>query len=163
MVKIQEFVDKYLDKSKALDILDVGSHDVNGSCRPLFTRTGWQYEGLDIAPGENVDIVIDVDKYDWQLGKKYDVVISTSTMEHVEDLKAFSQEVAKVLKPNALVFLSAPWDWHPYHKHPKDCWRIAQDGMQWLMTKVMGLTIVELYYEDRQVFGIGRKDDRTGI
>jgi len=35
-------------------ILDVGSRDINGTVRPLFTG---EYIGLDMQEGENVDVL----------------------------------------------------------------------------------------------------------
>ncbi|GAG13676.1 unnamed protein product, partial [marine sediment metagenome] len=46
-----EFVKKYLNRSDKLDILDVGSQDVNGSYKDLFNWPTWNYTGLDIAKG----------------------------------------------------------------------------------------------------------------
>ena len=38
-------------------VLDVGSYDVNGTYRPLFPA-GWDYLGVDIEKGPNVDLVV---------------------------------------------------------------------------------------------------------
>ena len=56
---MERFINKYLrdwEHSKAT-VLDVGSQDVNGTYKPLFA--GWEYKGLDICPGSNVDIVVE--------------------------------------------------------------------------------------------------------
>ena len=57
--KMRGFKEKYLDsrKGESLRILDLGSQDINGSYRPLFDGDCWTYEGVDMSPGKNVDIV----------------------------------------------------------------------------------------------------------
>ena len=54
---MEYFVKNYMDSTKEYDILDIGSYDVSGSYRNLFINNKWQYAGLDIIPGPNVDIV----------------------------------------------------------------------------------------------------------
>ena len=51
--------DRYLARRKKLSVLDVGSFDINGSYRNLFTedRT-WVYTGVDTRKGPNVDYVL---------------------------------------------------------------------------------------------------------
>ena len=153
-VMIKNFVDKYLNPETELDILDIGSQDVNGTFKPFFYSPKWRYTGLDIVAGPNVDIV--VAPYDYTLDKKFDVVISGSTMEHVEDLKEWALQVMRTLKNNTLIFFSAPLDHPVTHRHPKDCWRVYEDGMKWIMKDIMGLEILELYVHDGTTFGIGK-------
>jgi len=59
-------------------VLDVGSQDINGSNRYLFTDC--EYTGLDIAEGNNVDVVSFVHEY--KPDCKYDTIISTEVFEH---------------------------------------------------------------------------------
>ena len=50
----------------ALDVLDVGSRAIGaGSAthRPVIIANGWNYLGIDMEPGENVDLVL-ADGYD---------------------------------------------------------------------------------------------------
>jgi hypothetical protein len=47
--------EKYLSnyQGKNLNILDVSSQDINGTCKPLFSKNKWKYQGLDICQGKN--------------------------------------------------------------------------------------------------------------
>lgn len=150
----QRFITKYLDPEVELDILDIGSHDVNGTIKPFFYSPKWRYIGIDLVVGENVDIV--VEPYNWKLDKKFDIIISLSTMEHVEDLKEWALQVKKVLKSNTLVFFSAPFDFPMLHRHPVDCWRIVDDGMKWIMKDIIGLEIIDIFHHDRHLIGVGK-------
>ena len=126
-----------LKEDVKLDILDIGSYDVNGTYKSLFMKPKWKYTGLDIAAGKNVDIIA-TDIYHYPiLDNSYDVVISGQCLEHVEDMYAWADEAIRILKPSGLMFISAPYAWHE-HRYPLDCWRIFPDGMRWLFVKRTG-------------------------
>lgn len=78
-------LDASLNVSKKISVLDVGSQDVNGSYRLLFDDARFEYTGLDMAKGKNVDIV-PKSIYHWTEieNDSYDVVISGQCLEHVE-------------------------------------------------------------------------------
>jgi SAM-dependent methyltransferase len=122
---------RYLDPQamKPLTILDLGSQDIRGSYRAIFDRPPWRYVGVDIVPGRNVDLVIR-DPYNWREVKSNstDVLISGQTFEHTEFFWETAEEIERVLKPNGLCCIIAPWT-GPVHRYPLDCWRINCDGM----------------------------------
>ena len=69
-------VETHLMDTRAPDVIDVGSQDVNGSYRPLFAKPGWRYRGIDMTAGPNVDIVMP-DPYELPLSSRsVDLVIS---------------------------------------------------------------------------------------
>lgn len=129
--KMRDFVDRYLAdrRNEHLDIVDLGSQDVNGSYRPLFEYPGWHYRGLDLAPGRNVDIVLER-PYRWPTvaSSSIDVCISGQALEHVPFFWLTALEVARVLKPGGLCCLIAPSGGYE-HRYPVDCWRFYPDGM----------------------------------
>ena len=113
------------------NVLDVGSYDVNGTYKPIVVDRGWQYTGLDIQPGPNVDIV-SPDPYHFPiLSNTYDIVITGSTMEHVEAIWLWVPELVRVLKPNGMLAIVTHWQFKE-HRYPVDCWRIMPDGMRYL-------------------------------
>ena len=113
------------------DVLDVGSMDINGTYRPLVESLGWQYTGLDLAPGKNVDIVSTA-PYDFPMASdQFDIVMSGSTMEHVEAPWIWLRELVRVLRPGGLLCILTHWSF-PLHRYPIDTYRYMPDGLQYL-------------------------------
>jgi len=144
--KMSYFVDKYL-KIKCNDemiIFDLGSQDINGSYRSLFSSPAWKYSGLDVSPGKNVDIVIP-DAYSWKNihSDIADVFISGQTFEHIEYIWLTMREIFRVLKPGGLCCIIAPSS-GVEHKYPTDCWRIYPDGFK-ALAKYAGLEVIEVF------------------
>jgi len=129
--KMTFFRDRYLSgkKNELLKILDLGSQDMNGSYKFLFSEPAWDYVGLDIAAGNNVDIVLRT-PYIWsEIGSESaDVVISGQSFEHMRYFWIAMLEVARVLKPGGVCCILAPSS-GPEHRFPLDCWRFYPDGM----------------------------------
>jgi hypothetical protein len=73
-----------------VDALDVGSLDINGSNRDLFTNTN--YVGLDLGEGKNVDVVGPVHKA-YSASGLFDTVISTECFEHDKYYKKSLQAI----------------------------------------------------------------------
>lgn len=140
------FVERFLAarEGSRLDILDIGSMDVNGSYRPLFSRPSWRYVGADIQPGANVDIVLR-DHYRWRhiRSESFDVVISGQAFEHIPLFWLTMREIARVLKPGGLCCIIAPSE-GPEHRYPQDCWRFLPDGMR-ALAAFAGLEVLECY------------------
>jgi SAM-dependent methyltransferase len=137
---MQDFVDRCLAAAPEVEVLDVGSADVNGTYRPLFERPGWRYTGLDIAPGPNVDVVVAGQL--WPLPEAiFDAVISGSAFEHISRLWQTITEIRFVLKPGGYCCLIAPAS-GPEHRHPVDCWRILPDGWR-ALADYAGLEVIE--------------------
>jgi len=114
-------------------LLDVGSYDVSriGTYGYLFKEAGanFEYTGLDLDAGPNVDIVA-VKPYHWDMipDESYDVVISGQTFEHMEFFWLAMGEIARVLKRGGLACVIAPRGF-ALHRHPIDAYRFDADGM----------------------------------
>ena len=141
---MKKFVRTYVDPlGEKLKILEVGSKDVNRPEKNMRFRRyfdpKWEFIGLDIESGENVDIVSEHPyKYPFP-DNHFDVVISGNTLEHVPDLQAIVNEIARV--SNNLVCIIVP-NYREFHEDPIDCWRIMPDGMRFLMEGA-GLKVLE--------------------
>lgn len=145
MVEMKKFVDHYLYERESLRILDLGSLDWDrgGNYRKLFEGKG-DYIGADIKGGPNVDTVLE-NPYTFNFPSgSFDVVVSGQCLEHVEDLHSWIKEAARVLKPKGIMCLIVPTSW-PEHRLPVDCWRILPDGMRFLLEKIAGLEVVDIY------------------
>lgn len=132
--KMTLFRNRYLSSrtNDSLKILDLGSQDINGSYHPLFSEPAWNYVGLDMTPGKNVDVVLRT-PYTWTeiASESADVVISGQVFEHIQYFWITMLEVARVLKRGGICCILAPSS-GPEHRYPLDCWRFYPDGMRTL-------------------------------
>ncbi len=146
--KMRYFRDKYLSSKKdaSLNILDIGSLDINGSYRPYFEMFSWKYCGVDLSSGKNVDIVLK-NAYHWKEipGKSADVVISGQSFEHIEYFWITILEITRVLKPLGLCCIIAPSGGYE-HRYPVDCWRFYPDGFK-ALAKFASLVVLEAHTE----------------
>ncbi len=130
--KMADFRARYLaDKSAIpLQILDIGAIDVNGCYRPLFDEPDWTYRGADLAPGNNVDIVLKQPYiFNEIASNSIDILISGQALEHMPYFWLFFLEIFRCLKPGGLCCIIAPSSGYE-HRYPVDCWRFYPDGMK---------------------------------
>lgn len=150
--KMQKFVTAYLKNNEVspLKILDIGSTDINGTYKPLFTGKQWDYTGADLEPGKNVDIVLH-DTYHWKELKSnyYDVVVCGQVFEHVEFFWLTALEIVRILKNGGLCCIIAPSAGFE-HNHPVDCWRFYPDGFR-ALSRYTHLEALEIYKDDAPV------------
>lgn len=124
---MQRLVSKYLDRDRALEAIDIGAYDVNGSYRTLFDSPKWRYTGIDLEAGPGVDVVL-TSPYRFPFASaSVDVIVSGQAFEHVEYFWMTWLEMIRVLKPGGLILLIAP-SRGPEHRYPQDCWRFYPDG-----------------------------------
>jgi ubiquinone/menaquinone biosynthesis C-methylase UbiE len=84
---------------KNIKVLDVGSGDINGNNRYLFTDC--EYEGNDVIEGKNVTIVSRT-KYLKFEDNFFDTIISSECFEHDPEYKQSLKKIYAMLKPNGL-------------------------------------------------------------
>jgi SAM-dependent methyltransferase len=154
--RCRDFIQQYLQRRDRLRIADVGSYDVNGTYRPLFDRPGWEYVGLDIVAGANVDVVLpEGDDATWPHANEFDVVVSGQCVEHVRKPWKWIKQVATLAKVGGLIWITGPNTW-VFHEHPIDCWRIWPDGMRALFDEA-GLQEIACGYCGTETVGIAFK------
>jgi len=148
---------------RPLSLLDVGSRLADKGNRTYRTHAesfGYEYLGLDVQAGFNVDIV-SADPYKFPLpDASVDVVISGQVFEHIEFPWESMREVARVLRPGGCAMLIAPSS-GPEHRYPLDCWRYYPDGMR-ALGKWSGLECVHAstFWMETELFLWG---DTVGI
>lgn len=135
------FIANFLNGNHALRILDVGSYDVNGTYRDLFTQ--FNYTGLDVEPGPNVDLVVS-EPYNWKEleDNSFDIVICGQALEHIEFIWLTMKEIARVMKPGGLCCIIFPSK-GPEHFYPLDCWRILPQGAE-ALAKWANLKVIDI-------------------
>lgn len=148
---MQNFKEKYLKsfEDKPLVIFDLGSFDVNGSYREIFDHPGWQYKGLDVEAGKNVDIVLK-NNYHWKEidSDSTDVLVSGQAFEHIEFFWITMLEIARILKPGGLCCIVAPSGGYE-HRYPVDCWRFYPDGFS-AMARFAKLKVIDVFNQNFQ-------------
>lgn len=144
LAHVQGLVHKYLSTSttKPLKIIDIGSYDVNGSYKQFFLHPSWNYVGVDLAAGPNVDVVLDSPYRLPFESFSVDVIVSGQAFEHVEYFWCSWLEMVRVLKPGGHIFLLAP-SRGPEHRYPQDCWRFYPDGYR-ALAKYASLELLQV-------------------
>lgn len=109
------------------DFLEVGSRDVNGSCRSVFAAHTKSYVGVDIFPGPGVDLVQDVAHLTQAFGReRFDVVVSTEMLEHCEDWQGAVYQMLSVLRAGGVLLLTTRSPGFELHDYPADYWRFSK-------------------------------------
>lgn len=134
---MRRFARRFFRRKRSLSVCDVGSMDVNGTFRSMFS--GQNYIGIDVTNGPNVDVVVEHYEYPFK-NETFDAVISGSTLEHVRDIYKWIIELARILKKDGWMCIVAPAQFM-HHPHPIDCWRIYPEGMKFLLGEVAGLKV----------------------
>lgn len=93
-------------------VLDIGSLDINGNNQYLFDNC--LYLGLDIGEGRNVDIVCKAHEL-LMPDATFDVIISTSTLEHDRYYPQTLQNAHRLLKPGGLILMTVAGEGHGEH------------------------------------------------
>lgn len=123
------FVRNFVNGIERKKVLDVGSYDVNGCYRNLFAEDRFEYIGLDMEAGPNVDLV-PRHPYNWSEleNDTFDISISGQALEHIEFFWVTVAEMVRVTKKGGLICIIAPNGFEE-HRYPVDCWRFFTDGM----------------------------------
>lgn len=146
---MSQFVEKYLDTNTSLRILDIGSREVlnSGTYKQYFDKDNWEYVGVDLEAGDNVDLVMPSPYVIPVQDNSFDVIISGQTLEHVKFFWVLLTEVSKKLKSGGLLCIIVP-SAGQVHRFPVDCWRFYEDGMR-AMAEWMDMEIIEARVDDQ--------------
>jgi SAM-dependent methyltransferase len=104
--------DKYPHFFTDVKVLDIGSLDINGNNRHVFTHP-YYYVGVDLNKGSNVDVVCPGHLYD--CGFQYDIVISSECFEHDMYYARTLQNMVKLLRSGGLMVFTSASTGRPEH------------------------------------------------
>jgi SAM-dependent methyltransferase len=96
---------------KNVNVLDVGSLDINGSNRYLFED--YEYTGIDVGEGKNVDVVCR--GHEFKSSILFDTIISTEVFEHDVHYVKTIKNIISLLKPNGLFLFTCASIGRPEH------------------------------------------------
>lgn len=95
-----------------LDILEIGSYDVNGSIRQYFKNSN--YIGVDLIEGKGVDVIGDGHILDYP-DERFDMVISCESFEHNPYWKETFLNMIRMTKKGGLVVFTCATTDRPEH------------------------------------------------
>ena len=111
------------------NVLDIGSGTYKGRTviqpyidenifKPLSEKNS-KITYLDLQTGTGIDIVADVTDKSFSISHKYDLVICTSLLEHVSDLKRTIFNISSTVRDGGYLIITMPLIF-PYHADPID-------------------------------------------
>lgn len=123
-------------------ILEIGSRKVTHTVLRDRIPIEYEYIGLDIHPGENVDVVGDAHNLSNMFPANYfDAVMTKAVFEHLAMPWKVMIELNKVMKQSGLLFIHTH-SCFPLHERPWDFWRYSRDTWNILLNRVTGFNII---------------------
>lgn len=93
-------------------VLELGGRYINGGVRQFFRRAT-EYVSVDIVPGKDVDVVADA--ADLELGRLFDVVVSTELLEHTSRAAEIVVAARRHLAPGGTFLATMAGPGRPAH------------------------------------------------
>lgn len=132
----------HLREMPAGQLLEVGSRARSGIVRRDWVPEGWEYTGLDIMEGANVDVVGDAHRLsDILPAESFDAVMAFSVLEHLLMPWKFATELNRVLKNGAIGAFTTHQCW-PMHEEPWDYWRFSDTAWSGILNEATGFEIL---------------------
>ncbi len=101
------------------------------------------YIGLDVLPGENVNVVGDAHKlYEYFPPSTFDVVVSLAVFEHLAMPWLVAEEIAKVLKIGGYVAIETHFSFSE-HELPWHFFQFNNRGLEILFNSLLGFRIID--------------------
>jgi predicted SAM-dependent methyltransferase len=165
-VGMRRKLNEFSPDSDHIKVLDIGSYDVNGNFRQVIPIE-WEYKGVDIVDGPNVDIIMPSEYKIPVKDNSIDIIISGSCFQYVKNPFKLTKEMVRCLKIGGITIINAPrQEKEGLIGLPKDkcvnqdptfdCWRILKDGMRAILED-SELDVVEVSYTKNLCWGVGRK------
>lgn len=93
-------------------VLEVGSLDINGTCRDFFDNC--MYVGVDVGPGPGVDIVCPGQDLTFP-DESFDVMVSGECFEHNPAWRETFVNMVRMLRPDGLIAFTCAGEGRPEH------------------------------------------------
>ena len=89
-----------------------------------------RYIGADVSAADGICLDIEIEPQQALAldGASIDTLLSTQTLEHIEDIEFYISECARLVRPDGVLILTAPMQWR-HHEVPYDYWRFTQYGL----------------------------------
>lgn len=124
--EVQNFVKKHADKLVG-KVIEIGSRNENGGLREIIKID----TGIDMRDGDGVDKVCSIDGMEAEFSaESFDALVSTETLEHCNDWKAFVRQTWRVVVNNGYLVITMASIKKPYHGYPDDYWRFTEEHIK---------------------------------
>ena len=133
-------------------VLVAGSRHYEGRQWPREKYPELRAIGVDMQPGEGVDVVADLEEPQPDLAGKFRHVDCCSVLEHSRRPWQMAQVLTDCLAPGGTILVSAPFVWR-VHAYPSDYFRFTVEGVRSLFPGIEwdALELVVSKGEDRVI------------
>jgi Methyltransferase domain len=137
---------RFADELRARPVgtaLEIGSRARSGNIyRDALVPNGWEYVGVDVAPGTNVDVVGDAHDLESVVrSSSFDAVYSIATFEHLAMPWVAAVSINRVLRTGGLAFVATHQS-YPLHELPCDYFRFSDEAWTSLFNDQTGFEIL---------------------
>ena len=131
--RIRDFIERHA-AGLGDDVLEIGSrihNPVAWWCTNRDLARG-QWTGIDMQPGDGVDLVADMHALPVEWGGRFSGVVCSEVMKHVARPWIALPELRRVMQPGALVVFTTLFAF-PEHGYPDDYYRYSRSGLRLLL------------------------------
>lgn len=109
-------------------ILDIGSKNWDETIfNYIHQNNPAKVIGIDILPGKEVDVVMDVSEIVDRFGpNSFDLILSLESLEHIENWPLAVSNMKRVVKPKGSIVITTRSLGYPQHGFPDDYWRFEE-------------------------------------
>lgn len=149
--RIRDFIERHADKLGD-DVLEVGSRMHRPGCWWIVNRdlARGQWTGMDMQPGENVDVVADLHSLPDEWVGRFSGVLCSEVMEHVARPWIALPKLRAVIRPGGWLVVTTLFAF-PEHGYPDDFYRYTQSGLR-LLLEDAGFVDVHTEYAGETLF-----------
>lgn len=112
---VQEHFNNWLNtyQTDHISVLEIGSLDINGSVRPIFSGKVSSYLGIDMQEGPGVDLVADAAYF--EMPDPVDIIVCCEVFEHASEWKKIIKNCYHNLSPRGILIATAAGEGRPPH------------------------------------------------
>ena len=139
----EKAIQMLLDDSSSANILEIGSRDRSKFVsKDTFVPSWFNYTGIDILAGDNVDVVCDAHELSKYFPEnEFDYVFSLNVFEHLLIPWKVVLEINTILKVGGKVMIFTHQTM-PLHDEPTDYWRFSDRAWPALFCEETGFKII---------------------
>jgi len=123
---------------KNIMVLDIGCGQK--PYYPFFAGRVKAYVGVDIQYWPDLDCLARAEDLPFK-EETFDLILSTQTLEHMENPKKVVEEMHRICKTDGTLFISLPFLWE-IHNYPNDYWRFSEGGIRLLLKMFKAVEIL---------------------